>query len=134
MTSWLVDTPLLKMPGSPAPSPLRRWCETRKPSLFLSAVSLCEISAAIEKGLDRRDALRDWLAELTESFADRVHNVDVAISREAGAILPRLAHAHPLHRRHDAILVATARAYGHGLLTRRDGVFGPWTQTPIEVI
>jgi hypothetical protein len=30
------------------------------------------------------------------------------------------------HHFHDALLVATAQILGHGVLTRRDGVFGPW--------
>jgi hypothetical protein len=31
-------------------------------------------------------------------------------------------------------LIATAQIHGHGLITRREEVFGPWTQTPVAVI
>jgi hypothetical protein len=40
----------------------------------------------------------------------------------------------PRHRFHDAVLVATAQAHGHGLLTRRDTIFGPWTNVPIAAL
>ena len=138
MPTWLVDPALLKSSGSPNPTPLQRWCKEKNPSLYLSQASICMIAAAIEKSSkrqsERRSALNAWLDDLTTRFADRIHDVDAAISKSAGVILPQLTTGHPRHYLHDAILVATARANGHGLVTRRDAVFGSWTQTPIEVI
>jgi hypothetical protein len=55
-------------------------------------------------------------------------------SPRAGALLPRLQNGLPRHRFHDAVLVATAQAHGHGLLTRRDTIFGPWTNVPIAAL
>jgi hypothetical protein len=52
----------------------------------------------------------------------------------AGALMPYLRASPDRFRLHDAILVATAQVYGHGLLTRREDTFGSWTQTPIAVI
>jgi hypothetical protein len=40
----------------------------------------------------------------------------------------------PQHRLHDLLLVATAQIHGHGLLTKRDAVFGPWTEIEVEVV
>jgi predicted nucleic acid-binding protein len=70
---------------------------------------------------------------LSDRFADRIHPVDTAIATHAGALLPRLA-SHPGSRFHDALLVATAQLHGHGLITRRDGIFGSWTQTRIAIV
>jgi hypothetical protein len=38
---------------------------------------------------------------------------------------------HVRHRFHDAVLVATAQAYGHGLLSKRVTVFGAWTKVAL---
>jgi hypothetical protein len=35
------------------------------------------------------------------------------------------------HRFHDAVLAATAQVHGHGLLTKREPVFGAWTQVKV---
>jgi predicted nucleic acid-binding protein len=138
MSTWLLDTPIFNMLTTPKAKPLIEWCEANKPSLFISAGSLTEISAAIGKMSPNRsqrgDALRIWLDEITKLFADRIHSVDAAIAMRAGRILPSLTHAHPRHRFHDALLVATAQHHGHGLVTRRDGIFGPWTQTAIAIV
>jgi predicted nucleic acid-binding protein len=138
MSTWLLDTPLFNMLATPKAKPLLEWCEANKPSLFISAESLTEISAAIGKmsanRWQRGEALRIWFDEITRRFADRIHPVDTAIAIRAGGVLPSLTNALPRHRFHDALLVATAQLYGHGLITRRDGIFGPWTQTPIAIV
>jgi predicted nucleic acid-binding protein len=138
MSTWLLDTPLFNMLATPKAKPLHEWCEANKPSLFISAESLTEISAAIGKmsanRWQRGDALRIWFDEITKHFEDRIHPVDAAIAIRAGGVLPNLTNAHPRHRFHDALLVATAQHHGHGLVTRRDGIFGPWTQTPITTV
>jgi hypothetical protein len=138
MTTWLIDTALFKMLASPKAASLRNWLEANDASLFLSAASLTEIAAGIAKmpasQSHRAQALRAWFDEFATRYADRIHVVDPEIATRAGALLPSLRNGYPRHRLHDALLVATAQAHGHGLLTRRDGVFGPWTQTPIAVI
>jgi predicted nucleic acid-binding protein len=138
MSTWLLDTPLFNMLATSKARPLLEWCEANRPSLFISAESLTEISAAIGKmsanRWQRGDALRIWFDEITTRFADRIHPVDAAIAIRAGGLLPSLTNGHPRHRFHDALLVATAQLQGHGLITRRDGIFGPWTQTPIAIV
>jgi predicted nucleic acid-binding protein len=138
MSTWLLDTPLFNMLATPKAKPLLEWCEANRPSLFISAESLTEISAAIGKMSGNRwqrgDALRIWFDEITKHFADRIHPVDAAIAIRAGGVSPSLTNAHLRHRFHDALLVATAQHHGHGLITRRDGIFGPWTQTPIAIV
>jgi predicted nucleic acid-binding protein len=138
MSTWLLDTALFNMLATPKAKPLHEWCEANKPSLFISAESLTEISAAIGKmsasRWQRGDALRIWFDEITKHFEDRIHPVDAAIAIRAGGVLPNLTNAHPRHRFHDALLIATAQHHGHGLVTRRDGILGPWTQTPITTV
>ena len=114
------------------------WCEANKPSLFVSAASLTEIARGIDKLLgsqsQRANAQRKWLDEITARFADRIHPVDAAIAIRAGGVLPSSTIGHPRHRFHDALLVATAQLHGHGLITRREETFGPWTKVPIAAV
>jgi predicted nucleic acid-binding protein len=126
------------MLATPKAKPLLEWCEANKPSLFISAESLTEISAAIGKmsatRRQRGGAPRIWFDEITTRFADRIHPVDVAIAIRAGGVLPSLTNSHPRHRFHDALLGATAQLHGHGLITRREGTFGRWTKVPIATV
>lgn len=82
----------------------------------------------------RASAQDTWLNEITTRFADRVHPVDAAIAMRASALLPGLTSSLPLHRFHDALLVATAQMRGHGLITPRDGIFGSWAKIPIATV
>ena len=136
MTTWLIDTALFAVLGTPKAEPLRRWCEDADASLYLSAASLTEIAAAIARARThpRSAALRKWLDGISDLFADRIHPIDSSIAIRAGALAPSLVNALPRHRRHDALLVATAQIHGHALLTRRDGVFGPRTNVPVTII
>lgn len=138
MKTWLIDPALFKTLATPNAKVLVKWCEANSASLYLSAASLTEVSAAVSKikgkQPNRGKALQVWLNGLTNSFADRIHVVDAEISVLAGSVLTQLTSGLPRHRQHDAIYVATAQVHGHGLLTRRDGIFGAWTQTPIAVI
>jgi predicted nucleic acid-binding protein len=139
METWLVDTALLKMLSSTNSTRLlQHWCESNKASLFLSAASQTEIIAAIAKvptnQPERSTALRRWFDELSLRFADRIHPIDSVIAKRAGVLSLHVRDCHPRHRLHDALLVATAQVHGHGLLTRRDGVFGSWTNTVIGTL
>ena len=110
----------------------------KQPSLFISAASLTEVARGIHKlpgsQPQRANAQRKWLDEILTRFADRVHPVDASIATRAGESLPHLIIGHQRHRFHDALLVATAQIHGHGLITRRDGIFGPWTKVQIAMV
>ena len=138
MTTWLMDTALFKMLATPKAKPLLQWCEANDASLFISAVSLTEVARGINKLPVSRSqsasAQHNWLNEIITRFADRVHPVDAAIATRAGESLPYLTIGHQRHRFHDALLVATAQIHGHGLITRRDTIFGPWTKVRIAVV
>jgi hypothetical protein len=65
-------------------SSLRGWIETHEDPLYLSAASLVELEAAIERirarRADRADLLRKWLDGLVTNFRDRIHPVDMRTS------------------------------------------------------
>jgi predicted nucleic acid-binding protein len=138
MSTWLMDTALFKMLATPKANPLLAWCQANDASLYISAASLTEISLGINKlpgsQYQRAEVQQNWLNDIITRFADRIHPVDPVIATRAGESLPYLTIGHPRHRFHDALLVATAQIHGHGLITRRDTIFGPWTQTRIAIV
>jgi predicted nucleic acid-binding protein len=138
MNTWLMDTPLFSLLQTAKAKPLVEWCEANDASLFISAASLTHVAQAISKlpgsQSQRANAQRNWFDEIITRFDDRIHPVDAAIATQAGALLPSFTIGYLQHRFHDALLVATARVHGHGLVTRRDGIFGPWTQTQITIV
>jgi predicted nucleic acid-binding protein len=138
VTTWLIDTALFKFLASSKAKSLHEWPEANDASVFLSSASIVEIAAAIAKTSrtqsQRGNALRTWLDGITSHFADRIHPVDPETAMRAGALMPSLQSGLPRHRFHDAILAATAQIHGHGLLTRRDAIFGPWTKVPIATL
>ena len=137
MKTWLVDTALFATlgPASSQKSGLRYWLDAHREPVFLSAASLVEIEVAIGRipasQLARVNALRSWLDGLLSAFGDRIHPADAAIAMRAGRLLPFCNQGHVRHRFHDAVLVATAQAYGHGLLSKRVTVFGAWTKVAL---
>lgn len=137
MSTWLIDTALFKglAPGAAKKSSLSAWIETHDEPAFLSAASLVELEAAIARvprgQKERADALRKWLGELVAGFGDNIHPVDAEVAIRAGRLLPHYQTGPIRHRFHDVLLVATAQVHGHGLLTKRDGAFGVWTQVKI---
>jgi predicted nucleic acid-binding protein len=122
-------------PGAAQKSSLRAWIETHEEPAFLSAASLVELEASITRipaaQRERADLLRKWLDEMVVGFGDRIHPVDAEVAIRAGRILPHCQAGRVRHRFHDALLVATAQVHGHGLLTKREGVFGFWTKVKI---
>jgi thiosulfate reductase cytochrome b subunit len=61
--------------------------------------------------------------------------------RSLQSLVSRRVLANPVHHRSTSaigsttlLLVATAQIHSHGLITRRDGTFGPWAQTPIAIV
>ena len=81
--------------------------------------------------LRRRHGCRRPIRNLLMRGRDMVRTVDVAVAVRAGKQLPFCNQGHVRHRFHDAVLVATAQAYGHGLLSKRETVFGPWTKVAV---
>jgi predicted nucleic acid-binding protein len=138
MSTWLMDTPLLKMLRPEKAKPLLGWCESNDASLFISAASLAHVAGDTDKLPTSQsrgaESLRSWLHSVIDRFGDRIHPVDAAIAMRAGSLLPYRTVGLPIHHFHDVLLVATAQRHGHGLVTRRDTVFGPWTDVKIAIV
>ena len=135
LASWLIDTALFKSLAPGRSQSLRVWLETHAAPVYLSTASLVEIEAAIAKAssiqIQKGAALRNWLEGLVSGYGDRIHPIDAKIALRAGALLSHCKSGQPRHRFHDALLVATAQVHGHGLLTKRDAVFGAWAKITI---
>jgi toxin FitB len=132
LSTWLIDTPLFAtLAPSSQKSRLRHWLDMHREPVFLSMVSLVEIEAVIGRVPSSQQpqicALRNWLDGLISTFRDRIHLVDAAVAVRTGKLLPHCHAGYPRYRFHDVVLVATAQMHGHGLLTKREGVFGAWT-------
>ena len=127
MSTWLMDTPLFMMLATPKAKPLLQWCEANDASLYISAASVAHAARGIDKLPTSQsrgaEALRSWLDKIITRFADRIHPVDAEIAMRAGSLLRCRTVGLPIHHFHDVLLVATAQR--HGLVTRRDTVFGP---------
>lgn len=134
MNGWLLDTILFKYlgPGSVRRSPsFQAWVAANAEPIFLSAVSVVEINARIQKAREAdRAALQAWLKNLVTHYHDRIHPVDAEVAARAGALIKpcEISKGWLLC---DALLAATAQIHGHGLLTERKSAFAPWT--PIEL-
>jgi toxin FitB len=135
--SWLIDTALFKSlaPGGSKGATLRSWIDTHEDPLFLSAASLVEIEAVIERirhrDAKRADALQAWLDGLIKTFWDRIHPVDVNVAIRAGRLLPHRQQSDDARHRFRDVLAATAQIHGHHLLTKRVSIFGAWTQVKV---
>lgn len=128
MTGWLLDTNIVSQlapgkDGQPkAPKALSAWMLRNADTLYLSALSVVEITAGIEKlrraGGERRAADLDrWLDRILNIYAERVLPLDAEVGKVAG-VLTEDARANGRHPGlSDVLIAATAQAHGHGLMT-----------------
>jgi predicted nucleic acid-binding protein len=102
---------------------------------FSRPASLVELQATIatfpSSQAQRAADLRKWLEELVSDFAARIHPIDNKIALRAGGLISHCKAGRPRHHFHDAILVATAQIHGHGVLTKREAIFGAWTKLKV---
>ncbi|WP_117195819.1 type II toxin-antitoxin system VapC family toxin [Rhizobium terrae] len=136
MKSWLLDTNVISQLAPTkdghvrAEPPLLEWLRDRTDVLYLSAVTVVEISAGIEKlraaGVkDRAEALERWLDRILAYYGNRVLPLDSAVGKVAGALAER-ARANGRHPGFsDVLIAATAEAHEHCLLTRNIRHFEP---------
>lgn len=136
MTGWVLDTNVISQfaPGKDgvpkATTQLRDWIQRNNDSIFLSVVSVVEITAGIAKlrrgGSDRRAAdLEIWFGQITEHHGERILAAGTAVGIIAGMLTDQ-ARARGLHPGLADILIAsTAKAHGHGLMTHNVRHFKP---------
>ena len=118
--SWLLDTNIVSelRKGERANPGVRAWFEeAAEESLFTSVLVIGELRRGIES-IRRRDvpsalALEQWLAGITDGFADRILPVDRAVAEQWGSLnVPDPAPTV------DGLLAATALVHGLTLVTR----------------
>jgi len=135
VTGWLLDTNILSQlapdkNGQPkAPKELSAWMLRNADTLFLSALSVVEITAGIEKlrraGGERAADLDRWLDRILNVYGERVLPLDAEVGRVAG-VLTENARANGRHPGlSDVLIAATAQAHGHGLMTDNMRHFEP---------
>ena len=118
--SWLLDTNIVSelRKGERANPGVRAWfAEAAEESLFTSVLVVGELRRGIES-IRRRDvpsalALEQWLAGITDGFADRILPVDRLVADQWG----RLNVPDPVPTV-DGLLAATALAHDLTLVTR----------------
>lgn len=136
MTSWLLDTNIVSQlapdkDGRPkAPKALGDWLLRNADQLYLSALSVVEITAGIKKlrraGGERRAVdLDGWLDRILKIYGERILSLDADVAKIAGALTEE-ARANGRHPGlSDVLIAATAQAHGHDLLTDNMRHFEP---------
>jgi len=121
---YLMDTDVLSLgaPDRPDSSTLR-WMHVHSGSLFMSAVSVAEISTGITKleqtGAKVRAAnLGKWLDLVLHLYGERVLPFEASTARLAGRLIGRTRAAGYSPGFADAAVAATAGSYGLTVLTR----------------
>ena len=137
MVNWLIDTNTLSELTKPNPFPgLLDWLEKSQPESAISAISIGEMVAGVERLPEgkRRRSLERALKLLREDYADRIPDFTEGAAVEWG----RLVTGARKHGRNlsvlDSQIEATAIHYGLTVVTRngRDffrPVFNPWAQS-----
>jgi predicted nucleic acid-binding protein len=140
VTRYLVDTNVISV-TAPATGVLRTeliaWMDSHSPDLFLSAVTIAEISEGIAKarreGAKRKASnLTAWLQTVLHLYSDRVLPFDSATAEIAGT-LSDLARG----RGHspgfaDVAIAATARRHKLTILSRNERHFAPMDAAVID--
>jgi toxin FitB len=133
VTRYLVDTNVISAAAPTAGvrhSGLIEWMDSHSPDLFLSAITIAEISDGIAKakrtGAKRKPSdLSAWLQTVLHLYGDRVLPFDSPTAEIAGA-LSDLARS----RGHapgfaDIAIAATARRHSLTILSRNERHFAP---------
>ena len=130
---YLVDTNVLSA-GAPGrqerPAALIGWMDAYSHELFLSAVTVAEISAGIAKlkrtgSASRAAGLGDWLELVLHLYGDRVLPFDVAAARLAGELMDEARAAGHAPGFADIAIAATAASRDLTILTRNLRHFSP---------
>ena len=118
--SFLIDTNIISelRKGRRCDAHVAAWFESADDSdLYLSVLVLGEIRKGIERARSTNPgqarALEKWLSTLSQSFANRILTVDLAVADEWG----RMSAKRPVSTV-DALLAATAKVHQMMLATR----------------
>ena len=130
---YLVDTNVLSA-GAPGrrerAAALVGWMDARSRELFLSAVTVAEISDGIAKlkrsgSVSRAVGLGDWLELVLHLYGERILPFDVPAARLAGELMDGARAAGRAPGFADIAVAATAATRGLTILTRNLRHFAP---------
>ena len=130
---YLVDTNVLSA-GAPGryerSAVLIAWMDAHSDELFLSAVTVAEISDGVAKmertgSASRAARLGDWLEFVLHLYGERVLPFDVAAARLAGELMDKARAAGHSPGFADVAIAATAGSHGLTVLTRNLRHFAP---------
>ena len=130
---YMVDTNVLSMEfpdrrdGAGA---LADWLDARSGELFLSTITVAEVSDGIARlrrsgGLARADRLDDWLDTVLHLYGDRVMPFDTPVARSAGLLMDRTRATGHAPGFADLAIAATAGVHDLTVLTRNLRHFAP---------
>ena len=130
---YLVDTDVLSVgaPGrSERPAALVEWMDAHSDGLFLSAVTVAEISDGIAKvkrtgSASRASSLGNWLELVLHLYGERVLPFDISAARLAGELTDKARAAGHSPGFADVAIAATAGCHGMTILTRNLRHFTP---------
>lgn len=125
---YLADTNVISALAPRRRSPdiapdLARWIDSNAGALYLSVVTIAELSAGASQAR-RRGAvavaarLESWIAGLTSRFTARLLPLDVATALRSGQLLAEAIAAGRDPGLEDAMIAATAERHGLTVLTR----------------
>lgn len=139
--SYLLDTNVVSEARRPRPDEnVLRWLAAQPlTSTYLSVITLGELEEGVAAlgETQRAQALRGWLAQLTESFRGRILDVDQDVATTWGRIRAEAKrHGRPPPAV-DALLAATAITHALTLVTRNVAdvvtlpvmVLNPWEES-----
>jgi toxin FitB len=137
---YLVDTDVISAtaPHATLTRPeLAKWMDSNSEDLFVSAITIAEISDGIAKvrreGAKRKAAaLSAWLQTVLHLYGDRVLAFDTATAEIAGALSDRARSRGQAPGFPDAAIAATARRHGLVILTRNRRHFVPMDVAVID--
>lgn len=76
------------------------------------------------------EGLQAWLDGLVTTFSDRIHPIDIHVAVRADSC-PIARSAPPAIASTTRFLLRRRKIHGHSLLTKREPVFGAWTQVKV---
>ena len=130
---YLVDTNVLSI-GAPGrregAAALTDWLDASSDELFLSTITVAEVSDGIAKlrrsgDLARADRLDDWLEVVLHLYGDRVMPFDIPAARLAGLLMDRARATGHAPGFADLAIAATAGVHDLAVLTRNVRHFAP---------
>jgi predicted nucleic acid-binding protein len=130
---YLVDTDVLSATAPTKVQPderLREWIRNHSHDLYLSVVTLLELSHGLNwlhhRGASAKAArLRLWIETVCGYYADRLLPVDLPVALRAGELIANARAAGIRVGTEDAIIAATAQLRGYVVLTANTRHFVP---------